>query len=599
MAMTYKWILRPLAQPSIIAEIRRKLNNLPEALARALVLRGVDSFDHARLFFRPTLTALHDPLLMADMAPAAGRVARAIQRGERILIHGDYDVDGTTATALLVSALRGLGGDVEFFIPDRFKHGYGLGPAGIEHAAGLGTNLIVAVDCGVTSIGEAEYARGKGIDLIVCDHHTPGPQLPDCVAVIDPKRSDCAYPFGELCGCAVAYKLLQAVLGHLGRAPEDANEYLDLVAVATASDVVPVHGENRVLLAYGLRALQATPRLGFRKLAESARLDLAGCAARDIAYGLGPRINAAGRLGDAGRAVALLLEQDESAAEQLATELEQLNVERRSLDKNTYNEAVELAERQLTSRTRHSIVLHKADWHLGVIGIVASRLVERFHRPTILLSTSNGYAKGSARSVPGINIYDALHECSDLLVQFGGHDGAAGMTLRIDDIQIFQNRLDDAVGNAVTPEVLLPSINVDSEVHLDDIDARFWAVLKQFAPFGPENDPPIFRADAVHLSRKPKTVGTSGKHLKLSVRRDDTGSPLDAIGFGMGDRSKLLEESWCSGTPVDMLFCLEENSWRGRKSLQLNLKDIRLSTSTPCPPIKQLDAPLASDHVVS
>lgn len=597
--MTYKWILRPLAKPSLVADIQRKLNNLPEALARALVLRGIDSFDNARRFFRPSLAALHDSFLMADVEPAAARIVRALRSGEKILIHGDYDVDGTTATALLVAALRELGGDVEFFIPDRFIHGYGLGEVGIDHASAIGAGLIVAVDCGITSVREAECATRKSIDLIVCDHHTPGAELPNCVAVIDPKRPDCTYPFDELCGCALAYKLLQAVLVQFGRAPEEADAYLDLVAVATASDIVPVQGENRVLLTYGLRALQTAPRLGFRKLAESARLNLSECTTRDIAFGLGPRINAAGRLGDAGRAVALLLENDDSTAEQLALDLERLNVERRKLDKGTHDEAVELAERQLTSRSRHSIVLHKSDWHLGVIGIVASRLVERFHRPTILLSTNNGYAKGSARSIPGINIYNALDECSDLLVQFGGHDYAAGMTLRIDDIPAFQNRLDKAVGHAVTPEVLLPSIDVDSEVDLGDIDARFWAVLKQFAPFGRENDTPIFRADAVRLSRRPKKVGSSGNHLKLSVRRDDTGSSLDAIGFGMGDRSSVAEESWSSGKPIDLLFCLVENTWNGRTSLQLKLKDVRLSTSPAEPLVQERTASLVADHAAS
>lgn len=576
--MTYRWILRPVPSSDAVALIRRSLNDLPEALARALVLRGIDTFDRARLFFRPSLEALHDPFLMKDMDVAAERIAAALQAGDKIVVYGDYDVDGTTATALLVSALRDLGADVDYFIPDRFKHGYGLCNTGIDHAVDAGAAVVIAVDCGVTALAEARYARQKGVDLIVCDHHTPDAELPEALAVLDPKRRDCSYPFKELCGCAMAYKLVRAVLHLLGLSPDAADAFLDLVAVATASDIVPVQGENRVLLAKGLEALQKTTRVGICKLAESARLDLPTCTGRDIGYGIGPRINAAGRLGDAGRAVALLLEQDPGRAVEMAAELERVNGERRGIDQGTLDAAVELAERQLTSRTRHSIVLHQPDWHLGVIGIVASRLVDRFYRPTVLLASNNGFAKGSARSIAGINIYDALSECRDLLVEFGGHDFAAGMTLRIQDVPAFQERLDEAVGRAVTPDVLHPAINVDADVDLADIDARFWAILKQFAPFGPENDRPVFRASGVRLSRPCRTVGKSGKHLKFAVRQGEAGSSLDGIGFGLGQHSTVLEQSWKSGETFDLLFHLEENTWNGRTSLQLKAKDLRLSS---------------------
>lgn len=575
--MKYRWLLRPLSSPDVVAGIQQALNDLPEALARALVVRGVDSFDRARRFFRPSMDALHDPFLMADMDKAADRLAEAIASGERILVYGDYDVDGTTATALLVSSLRELGSDVSYFIPDRFEDGYGLGASGIDYAAEIEAGLIITVDCGVTALDEAAYILEKCIDLVICDHHTPKATLPDAVAVLDPKRPDCEYPFKELCGCAVAYKLLRAVLDRLGHTPDAADTYLDLVAVATASDIVPVKGENRILLAYGLEVLQTRARLGFRTLAEAAGLDLVDCSATNIAFALGPRINAAGRMGDAGRAVALLLEKDEEQAGAIAAELERMNVERRGIDRRTLDQAVELADRHLTARTRHAIVLHHPDWHLGVIGIVASRLVERYYRPTVLLGTNNGFAKGSARSIAGVNIYDALHSCSDLLVEFGGHDFAAGMTLRIDDVPTFQDRLDEAIGRAVTPELLQPAIHVDANIDLDAIDARFWAVLKQFGPFGPENHRPVFRADRLQLSRPPRTVGRTGNHLKFTVRRDEVGSPLDAIGFGMGDRSEVLERSWDKGEPFDLLFCVEENTWKGRTSLQLKAKDLRLS----------------------
>lgn len=577
--MKYRWTLRPLpSSTDVVAHVRRSLNDLPEALARALVLRGIDTFDRARLFFRPSMSSLHDPFLMMDMDAASDRLVRALKDGDKILVYGDYDVDGTTATALLVSALRELGGNVEYFIPDRFKHGYGLCDAGIDHAADVGARVVLAVDCGVTAVKEALYARARGLDLIICDHHTPKYELPDAVAVLDPKRRDCTYPFKELCGCAVGYKLVRAVLQQLGRSPDSADAYLDLVALATASDIVPVQGENRILLACGLEALQTSTRPGICKLAEIARLDLPSCTGRDIVFGIGPRINAAGRLGDAGRAVALLLEDDNDRAAAIAAELERVNGERRNIDQGTLTAAIELAERQLTSRTRHSIVLHHPDWHLGVIGIVASRLVERFYRPTVLLGTNNGYVKGSARSIAGINIYDALHDCKDLLVEFGGHDFAAGMTLRSEDINAFQERFDEAVGRMVTPDLLHPAISVDARVDLEDIDTRFWAVLKQFAPFGPENDRPVFRADSVRLSRPPRTVGRGGKHLKFTVRQDDVGSSLDAIGFGLGERSNELEQSWKSGEPFDFLFHVEENTWNGRTSLQLKARDLRMSS---------------------
>ena len=576
--MTYRWILRPLPSNEVVAHIRRALNDLPEALARALVLRGIDTFAEARQFFRPGLALLHDPFLMRDMDAAADRLEEAVRRGEKILVYGDYDVDGTTATALLVSAFRDLGGDVEFFIPNRFEHGYGLCEAGITHACDVGAHVVLAVDCGVTAVHEAQLAADCGLDLIICDHHTPKEELPKAVAVLDPKRPDCSYPFKELCGCAMAYKLVRAVLSRMGHAPEAADTYLDLVALATASDIVPVQGENRVLLAAGLRALQASTRVGLCKLAESAGLTLAGCTGRDIGFGIGPRINAAGRLGDAATAVNLLLERDASRATVIAAELERINGERRSIDQGTLTTALEMAERQLTSRTRHSIVLHQADWHLGVMGIVASRLVDRYYRPTVLLATNNGVAKGSARSIAGVNIFDALHECRDLLVEYGGHDFAAGMTLRVEDVPTFQERLDEAVGRMVTPEVLLPSIHVDAEVDLADIDSRFWAVLKQFAPYGPENDRPVFRADGIRLSRRSRTVGRNGKHLKFSVRQDEAGSSLDAIGFGLGEQSSVLERSWQDGEPFDLLFQLEENTWNGRTTLQLKARDLRLSS---------------------
>lgn len=574
--MQYRWILRQAESPDLVEKLSRSLNDLPEALAHALVLRGIDSFERAKQFFRPSLETLHDPLGMADMDLAVERLQHAINSGEEILVYGDYDVDGTTATALLVSAIRDLGGSVSYFIPDRFEDGYGLGKPGLDRAAEAGVGLIIAVDCGVTAIEEARHARGLGIDLIICDHHTPQHELPECVAVLDAKRNDCAYPFQELCGCAVAFKLVQAVYWAVGRAPEEANQFLDLVAVATASDVVPVYGENRVLLAFGLRKLQSEPRLGFRKLAEVAGLDLSSCTATSVVFTIGPRINAAGRLSSAEKAVALMLAEDEAEAANLAAELETLNRKRRSLDQDVLKSAEALAERQITSGTRHALVIHDESWHLGVIGIVASRLVERFYKPTILLGLSNGVAKGSARSIDGVNVYDALKACSDLLLEFGGHDHAAGMSLAVENVPAFQRRFDEAVGAAITPELLVPAINVDALVEIDDVDGRFWAVLKQFAPFGPSNDRPVFQSNRLRLTRPPRSVGRGGKHLKFVVANGSSHS-MGAIGFGLGHRSDVLEESWKKGVPLDVLYSVDENHWKGRTTLQLKAKDVRLS----------------------
>lgn len=574
--MNYRWILRPYAPDPLVEEVSRSLNDLPKALARALVVRGIDSFERARHFFRPSLDTLHDPFSMADMDLAAARVVEAIERSEQILVYGDYDVDGTTATALLVSALRSMGAKVSYFIPDRFDDGYGLGTSGMDRAAARGADLIVAVDCGVTSIKEAAHARTLGLDLIVCDHHTPKEQLPDCAAVLDPKRNDCDYPFKELCGCAVAFKLVQAVLAKLGRSPEEANQYLDLVAVATASDIVPAQGENRVLLYFGLQMLRSTRRPGLQKLAELAGLDLDTASASNVVFTIGPRINAAGRLSSAEKAVELLLADDLAAAHHLASELEGLNKRRRDLDRAVLKDAESLAERQITSGTRHSIVLHREDWHLGVLGIVASRLVERFYKPVVLLGTSNGVAKGSARSINGVNVFDALCECRDLLLEFGGHDFAAGMSLEPANVDRFQRRFDEAVAQAITPELLDPVLHIDAVADIDHIDTRFWAVLKQFAPHGPMNDRPLFQSNRLRLRGRCGTIGRDGKHVKFAVANGSNRS-MEAVGFGLAHRLPLLEKSAREGLPIDIAYSVHENTWRGISRLQLRVEDVRIS----------------------
>ena len=579
--MSYRWLHRSLDDPDVVSRLQRALNDLALPLARTLALRGITTFEEAKHFFRADRSALHDPEGIRDMATAAARLSDAIERGERVLVYGDYDVDGTTAAALLTDFLRSRGVDTSYFIPDRYEDGYGLCRRGLDAAAEQDASLVVALDCGIAGHEEAAYAQEQGLDLIIADHHTPKDTLPEALAVLDPKRPDDDYPFTELSGCGLAFKLVQATLIHRDEDPEDAFNYLDLLALSTASDIVPLHGENRVLMAEGLQALQDSMRPGIRALAEAANLDLQNVTSTgNIVFTLGPRINAAGRMDHASSAVELLQASNFEEAEPLAAELEKLNRERRRIDNKIEEEAIERAERQITARSPHALVLYDPDWHLGVIGIVASSVVERFHKPTVLLTHNGDEVKGSARSIEGINIYEALADCGDLLTQFGGHDHAAGMSLDADDIEAFRDRFDAAVGKRVTPELLTPSIKVDAPVDLDTIGSvedRFWAVLKQFGPFGPSNPTPVFHAEDLDVVSA-RTVGSDDSHLKFEVRQQDssTGDTFDAIGFGMGEKLSVLQESQETGTPVELLFSLEENTWNGRTNLQLKARDLRL-----------------------
>ncbi len=585
--MTYRWTYRSPDDPEEVAELQEALNDLPPPLARTLALRGVTTFEEARHFFRADRSNLHDPFRMTDVDRAADRLAQAIDRGERVLVYGDYDVDGTTAAALVTDFLRSRGVEASVFIPDRYDDGYGLCRRGFDVARERDASLVVALDCGITAHEEAAYATEQGLDLIICDHHTPqetddGVDLPEAYAVIDPKRPDDDYPFAELSGCGLGFKLVQATLARRDEDPERAFDYLDLLAVSTASDIVPLYGENRILMAEGLRALQRTERPGLRALAEAADLDLETVTSTgNIVFTLGPRINAAGRMEHASTAVELLLAESVAEAEPLAAELERLNRERRTIDDATEEAAVEKAERQITSRSPHALVLYDPDWHLGVIGIVASSIVERFHKPTIMLTHNGDEVKGSARSIEGINIYDALSDCADVLTQFGGHDHAAGLSLTPDRIDTFRDRFDAAVGERVTPDLLTPSIKVDAELDLEvvgSVDDRFWAVLQQFGPFGPANARPVFHARDLAVVGTPRTVGSDDSHLKFEVRQRAApdGDAFDVIGFGMGDKLSVLERSQENGRPLELLFSLEENTWNGRTTLQLKARDLRL-----------------------
>ncbi len=571
-------MLRPVENAARVEPLARALNDLPLPLARALVLRGVESFEDARRFFRPTLHGLHDPFEMQDMKRAATRVARAIDSRERVVVYGDYDVDGTTATALMTHFLRSQGVDAQFFVPNRFENGYGLCNAGLDWAKAQGATLVVALDCGITAIDEARYAKSLGLDLVICDHHKPGPALPDAYAVLDPKRDDCTYPFDELSGCGIGFKLVQAVLAETGKSPDEAMPYLDLVAMSTAADIVPLFGENRALMHAGLERLRRQPRVGLAQLADMCRTDLATATTENIVFTLGPRINAAGRLGDADRAVQLLLTEDSQEAFQLALDLEGLNQKRRDLDQEIQHEAMRMAEKQLAAWAEHSVVLYHPDWHLGVIGIVASRLVERFYRPAIMMCSVGSHVKGSARSIKGISVYNALKACDDLLEGWGGHDFAAGLTIKEENVPAFQRRFDEAVGNSITEGLLEPTVDVDAHLHLGDLDERFWAILRQFAPHGPTNLMPVFQSDSLELVGQPRTVGRDEAHLKFAVRPvSGDGEARDVIAYRMGKKMPLLQQSQREGRPLDLLFNVNENTYRGQRSLQLKAKDVRLN----------------------
>ena len=571
-----RWTLRAVPDLDTVAHLSTSLNGLPDALARTLVLRGVHSFDEAKHYFRDDLSALHDPFLMRDMDRAVDRLIHAIESGERALVYGDYDVDGTTSTALMVLFMRQMGMEADFFIPNRFEHGYGLCKAGLDEAKRRGATLVVALDCGVTAVEEAAYAKSIGLDLIICDHHKPKEVLPDVVALLDPKRPDCTYPFDGLSGCGVGFKLVQGVLQQLGRPLEEALHLLDLVAVSTASDIVPLIDENRVLMRAGMQRLREAPRVGLQALAALSRVKLEHATTSDIVFRIGPRINAAGRIADASLATDLLIEEDPATAEQLANEIEALNLHRRELDQQTRDEAFALAEPFMLADPAVLVLCHKG-WHPGVIGITASRVAEQFHRPCVLLSVNEkGVASGSARSIAGLSIYDALQQCTGLLTRFGGHAFAAGVSLPAEKVDALRTALQASVGEALTPELRTPELDLDAELDLNAIDARFWRVLQQFSPFGPDNAKPTFWGRDLRVVGQPTTVG-HGRHLKLRVAQLSGGAPFPVIGFGLADRLDAALMSARRGRPLELAFNVDENRYNGRTSLQLRAVDVRMA----------------------
>ena len=570
--MYYRWSYTNPEMEQSISLLEKELN-VPYQIARLLAIRGIDTFDHAKNFFRTSLSDLHDPFLMRDMEEAAYRLCQAVRNGEKVLVYGDYDVDGTTATACIYTFLRDFGVDVDYYIPHRFKEGYGINRDGIEYAATINAGLMVSVDCGITAIEEAKLAKDRGIDLIICDHHTAGDEIPDAIAVLDPKRPDCSYPYDGLSGAGVAFKLVQACLSKLGLKQSLAFKFLDLVAISIASDIVPIIDENRVLMKEGLQMVNANPRVGFKALLDVIKVPPGNVSTSTIVFSIGPRINAAGRMGDATAAVELMITEDMSSARARAHELESINIRRRDTDTKTMEEAVAKVDKEFNLEETSSMVLHDPDWHLGVIGIVASRLVDLYYRPAILLSTVDGLVKGSARSIKGFNIYDAMKECEHLLIQFGGHEFAAGLTMDEKNLPEFRHRMNEIASRYLSDKDFKPELIIDGVVDLESIDMRFWKLLSQFEPFGPGNLRPIFVSKDICIEGVPTIVGNG--HLKMKVSQNGSGV-FDAIGFNMHDFLPVIRN--CEKNKIDIAYVLEENFWNGRRSIQMRLKDIHVES---------------------
>ena len=570
-----RWIYKPIPSTEKIKQVAEAINVSTE-IATLLAQRDINTFDEAKAFFRPDLAHLHDPFLMKDMDKAVERLTKAISSGEKIMIYGDYDVDGTTSVATFYGFLKNVvyqnaaSCPLEFYIPDRYAEGYGVSQAGVEKAANEGFGLIVSLDCGIKSKEKITWAKEHGVDFIVCDHHRPDDNdLPPAVAILDPKRSDCAYPYKELTGCGVGFKLLQAYCQTQGISQELLLPYLDLVVTSISCDIVPITGENRVMAFYGLQQLNSNPRTGLKALMQSA--SLAGkMDITKVVFGLGPRINAAGRIKHAYDAVNLLLTDNEEEATDFANIIAKHNTDRKGFDTNITAEALAIIEEDDFLKSAKSTVLFKNDWHKGVIGIVASRCIEKYHRPTIILTESHGHVAGSARSVPGFDVYDAIEECSEHLIQFGGHTFAAGLTLEISEIENFRRKFEEVVNRKILPEQLSPMIDIDLKLPLVEISDKFHRIMSQMSPFGPQNMTPVFVSENVYLHGK--ALKMKEKHLKINVFQE--GSPAyTCVGFGMvEDFFEDLQE----GKPFSICYTIEINEWQGRKSFQLMLKDIKV-----------------------
>lgn len=567
--MEKRWVVKPKADETVVANLAKELN-IDKVLANLLAQRGVTSFAEAKKFFRPSLEDLHDPFLMKDMDKAIERLEKAVRNNEKILVYGDYDVDGTTAVSLVYTFLKNHHPNIDFYIPDRYSEGYGISFQGIDFAKENNFSLIIALDCGIKAIDKVSYATERNIDFIICDHHRPGDTLPDAVAVLDPKRSDCSYPFDELCGCGVGFKLVQAYALRNNIPFSELEEYLDLTAISIASDLVPITGENRILCYFGLKQINKAPRKGIRAILELANIKKE-VTINELVFTIGPRINAAGRLETGRNAVELLISDTHANAAENGKNINITNTERRSIDVNITQHALSMIEGNLELTTRKSTVLFYPEWHKGVVGIVASRLIEKYYRPTIVLTESNGKATGSARSVKDFDVYDAIEACSDLLEQFGGHKYAAGLTLKLENLAAFQQKFEEVVSATIQDHMLIPEIEIDEEIELSDITPKFFRVLNQFSPFGPGNMAPVFMSKNLVDKGAVRIVGNN--HLKMDLHAPGKeNETFSAIAFS---QAKHFDEVLRKKT-FSACYSIEENVFNGFSSLQLNVKDMKM-----------------------
>lgn len=564
------WKIRKPADASVSGKLQEALNVDP-IVAQLLSLRGINSFDSAKTFFRPELNQLHDPFLMKDMQKAVERINRAIDKKEKVLIYGDYDVDGTTAVSLTYSFFKQHITDIDYYIPDRYKEGYGISIKGIDYAAEQGYSLVIALDCGIKAIDKIQHANSKGVDFIICDHHLPGAEIPAAVAILDQKQEDCPYPYKELSGAGIGFKLIQAFSQHNQLAPEICYGYLDLVATSIAADIVPITGENRVMAYFGLEKINSDPRPGIKALLNiNQQKNLANIST--LVFTLGPRINAAGRIEHGSKAVELLTCEDYEKAETLASAINDTNSQRRDLDLGTTTEALELIGKDVLSLEKRTTVLFNENWHKGVIGIVASRLIEKYYRPTIILTESEGLVTGSARSVREYDIYSAIEKCSDLLDQFGGHKFAAGLSLKRENVEAFKTKFESVVAASISEDQLIPKIEIDLEIGFYEITDKLLRILKQFAPHGPENMTPVFCSRSVFDTGWGQVFGAN--HLKLELyQKSNPAIRFQAVAFDKGDYVHFFQKK----VPMDIVFKIQENQFKGNNTIQLIIEDLKVS----------------------
>jgi len=561
-----RWTLLPKPEKEKIALLAEQLG-VPHSIASLLLQRGISTYEEAHTFFRPKLEALHDPFLMTDMKSAVERIEKAIEQVENIMIYGDYDVDGTTSVALMSSFLKTYYPNVTTYIPDRYGEGYGISYQGIDYAYDNSISLIIALDCGIKAIDKVAYANDKGIDFIICDHHRPGDQLPKAIAVLDPKREDCAYPYKELCGCGVGFKLIQALASKQGLTSNDLTPYLDLVATAIGADIVPITGENRILAYHGLKMINSSPRIGFQAILKQVKKETLTIS--DVVFIIAPRINAAGRMKHGNHAVALLTETNLEQAIEFASEIEVYNQERRTTDSTITQEALQQIQDN-HEENRMTTVVYQDNWHKGVIGIVASRLTETYYRPTVVFTKTGDKLAASARSVKDFDVYNALEACAEYIEQFGGHKYAAGLTLLENDYDAFKVKFEKVVTETINPQLLTPELTIDAKLDFNEITPKFYRILKQFAPFGPGNRTPVFMTQEVLDIGLGKCVGKDKDHLRLVMKQHNS-HQFTGIGFGLGKKESLA----CDGQPFKAAYSLDENEWQGTVSLQLRIKDIK------------------------